>query len=637
VRAVNGHLWLVLALALGMSGRAEEGKVKKGDLKRAIATGNLDLADEAIGELVKAGGAASIKTILGLLDEVPPTEDGIYWSLISGAVSFVDRAAMDELGKFVAKHKSGPLGRDLLYGLVKNMSPYVAEAFGDLLTEGPAEVRRLVATKISRVRSHAAVDALIRLLRAEEKGARDGKPSELAWIAVDGLSAITGQKFGPNSINWDGWWQKNKDQPLSGSSEGHGDSSSGTAVDFVRADPERREAFVGLEKAPKKGVLVITAEFTKKTQRDLNNDRMEKVLEQMGVPHTVVRREDFLGFDLKGVGAILVNCAQFNEFCICPDCKPSGGQRNRLRVCSGCNKHVNFSGQLGAAEVEKIKKFVMQGGFLFCEDWTAKEVVDKAFPKWVGVGGKLWTDEQNEPREANAGEAKDKVVKLKLKDGTVDVSPARGMGTHAYLKGVFVPKVIQAPPPELAAGPPKDAGGKDKDDADEEDEEDEEGTTIVVNIPRPEADAPEKGPPVRIKHTWTIDNESFYLKVADKARVLTILTSNAVSKATEGDGAVAVAFRPGAGPLPGARGAPKGSSGVVVAVLSHFGKQSSKEDELSIQNLLLNFLIEANIARTQRELGTGKASGAKKAKKKKPAAEDDEPAPGKETEKEERE
>jgi hypothetical protein len=37
-----------------------------------------------------------------------------------------------------------------------------------------------------------------------------------------------------------------------------------------------------------------------------------------------------------------------------------------------------------------------------------------------------------------------------------------------------------------------------------------------------------------------------------------------------------------------------------MAVLSHFGNQGSAEDELSIQNLLLNFLIDANTAREER-------------------------------------
>jgi hypothetical protein len=35
---------------------------------------------------------------------------------------------------------------------------------------------------------------------------------------------------------------------------------------------------------------------------------MQGVLLNMGVPHEVVRREDFKGFDLKDTGVLLINC-----------------------------------------------------------------------------------------------------------------------------------------------------------------------------------------------------------------------------------------------------------------------------------------------------------------------------------------
>ena len=36
------------------------------------------------------------------------------------------------------------------------------------------------------------------------------------------------------------------------------------------------------------------------------------------------------------------------------------------------------------------------------------------------------------------------------------------------------------------------------------------------------------------------------------------------------------------------------TGGRVLYVLSHFGKQKSEDDEYTLQNLLLNFLIEAS-------------------------------------------
>jgi hypothetical protein len=127
---------------------------------------------------------------------MPASQDSFYWSLVGAAAGFKSRPAMDELGKFVVARKSQPIARDLLYGLAKSSSPYVVKPFRPLLFDAPEEVRLLVAKKISKVRSHDAVDALLELLKGEEKDRRE-KLSPLGWIAVEGLTAITKQNFGP--------------------------------------------------------------------------------------------------------------------------------------------------------------------------------------------------------------------------------------------------------------------------------------------------------------------------------------------------------------------------------------------------------------------------------------------------------
>jgi hypothetical protein len=81
--------------------------------------------------------------------------------------------------------------------------------------------------------------------------------------------------------------------------------------------------------------------------------------------------------------------------------------------------------------------------------------------------------------------------------------------------------------------------------------------------------------------------------------VVELLSSGKLQKVADGNGTIAAAFRPGS-QVPPAQPAPRGTPGVVMAVLSHFGKQGSAEDEVAIQNLLLNFLIDANAAREER-------------------------------------
>jgi hypothetical protein len=287
----------------------------------------------------------------------------------------------------------------------------------------------------------------------------------------------------------------------------------------------------------------------------------------MGVPHIVVRREDFADYDLSEAGIVLINCAQYHEFCICPTCIPGGDKNNRLYKCTGCNKHIKFSAKLTEPEVKKLANFARSGGFLFCEDWVVQELLERAFPDIVSAG-------------------------LKLKDHSVDVVPGRGMGSHPYLRGIFTPKPIDATYAALTSG------ATQAEDDDEWDFERLTRRTVVLGEDGLEIGA------VKVKHTWTIDDESYALKIQDSRRVVPLLTSGTLQKIANGDGAVALAFRAGSGAAgsvpPGQARVPRGTPGVVVMVLSHFGKQASREDEFTIQNLLLNVLIDADRARRAR-------------------------------------
>ena len=574
----------------GLLGALEEdGGAKEAlrDLKRAVAARDADGAQKAAVRVAGAGGASSLKTLLDLLGKIPPTDDGLYWSLIGGVASFQDRPALEALGKFIKENGSKSVSRDLVYGLGDNPSPTAVVALRPVAVDGPVDLRILAVTKLSRIIGPEAVDALIAVLKAEEKSHPD-KPTALANMAADGLRAMTGQEFGTLSVNWEGWWQKNRDKPLRQGGRENPVSRTGTVVDFVKEDHVRKSAFFGVEKAPPESVVVLTAVFNKKVKRDLNNDRMEHIVENMKVPHVVVNREDFEGYDLSKAGVVLVNCAQFHEFCICPTCKPGGNKNDRLYRCTGCNKHELFSAKLKDPEVKKLTDFVMAGGFLFCEDWIVKEVLERAFPEFVAAGPKL-------------------------KDDMVDVIPARGMGTHPYLRGIYSPKPVYAAILASGASDAADASD-DGQEAGTDDETGEKeapkgpakgseggsGKTVVVDAPRVEI-GPEG---VKVKHHWKIDDESFVFKVLDRKRVVPLLSSGALQKQTEGNGVVALAFRPGSGPksalAPGQTGATRGTPGVVVLVLSHFGKQDSREDEYTIQNLLLNVLLDANSARMAR-------------------------------------
>jgi hypothetical protein len=103
---------------------------------------------------------------------------------------------------------------------------------------------------------------------------------------------------------------------------------------------------------------------------------------------------------------------------------------------------------------------------------------------------------------------------------------------------------------------------------------------------------------------WKVDNLSPSMRVVDAAKVTVLLASKDLV-ANDNNTAVAVVFSPGeviAAPEPNKRTRSGGAKapasvgarpGLVLHVLSHFGKQKSETDEFTLQNLLVNFLLEA--------------------------------------------
>ena len=114
------------------------------------------------------------------------------------------------------------------------------------------------------------------------------------------------------------------------------------------------------------------------------------------------------------------------------------------------------------------QRFVRRGGFLFGEDWVVKEVIEKAFPRYVMAG---------------------EVLRSAVID-SVDVVPARGMATHPYLRGIFVAEKVEV---------------VDDDDGEDDDDDDDEGTTVVKK-PKKEGKG-SGGKLVRLKHRWAIEQE----------------------------------------------------------------------------------------------------------------------------------
>ena len=154
----------VVGLTLHSSASAGLGD-KLGDarklLARAINGKDSNAVSAAVQKFVSIGGKKSISTLVKILPSVPHSEDGIYWSLIEGACSYVDREAMEYLGGIIVKGSKGGLSRDLLYGLSKNRSKYTLWALTPILEKGPRDLQILAVQKIGKIPIRKSVDVLI--------------------------------------------------------------------------------------------------------------------------------------------------------------------------------------------------------------------------------------------------------------------------------------------------------------------------------------------------------------------------------------------------------------------------------------------------------------------------------------------
>lgn len=492
---------------------------------------------KTIKSLVGFGGKKSAKLLLALVKRFPAGEEKFYWLLVHGATSFQDPAALGELEKFIIKNRRRGVSRDLMFALSHNPSPKVLPILEAVLDRGGYDLQLMAVDQLGGISTTKTVDILIAHWKSV-KGKKD--TSTIVDRIVRVLTSLTKQPLGKSYENWRDWWKVNRSRGLSantGSSQGGGTVVAGMSR-------HRGSEYGELRTLPKERILVITGSKCATAGVDHNFDHIEHTLTDLKIPHRTATKKEFNDpkFSLKGVMVIMINCSLSWDHCVCPTCKAGGTQSNRLMQCTGCDKHINERDDIKQGGIQKLKTFVEYGGYLFTEDWVLKEVLAKAWPKYVR-NGKPVTKEQ-----------------------VVDISPARFRSSHSYLRGIF--------------------GYKKKD-------EKNSGATGKSTVLRAAEDALKK-----VNHTWKVDSESPTIKVMNKYKVTKLLVSQKLRKMSKGNDCMAVTFgvarrsnRQLTGRNYGEVSEMRG--GRVLHVISHFGKQKSADDEHTLQNLMLNFVIEA--------------------------------------------
>jgi hypothetical protein len=389
---------------------------------------------------------------------------------------------------------------------------------------------KLRALAVDRLGEMEKPEAVDLLLTALE--AEDGKGTTLERRILSTLRSLFGEDMG-DLVNWQGWWEQNRETAFSKPAQSGG-SHTGTVKDELD-----RARSGGLNSMSRRGGRVIVLRGQAK-----NFDEIEKMLARLEVKHEVLMKKDFMDdmdAALKGTAAIILNCNFYERVCRCPTCKPAINPKSRLPMCSQCDKHDFKHDMLNEKTRERIKRFVAEGGSVFTEDLGLKELTGKAWPEYVVA------------------------TERKLKQMEVDYAPVPGQAGTPLLRGVFARK-----------------GG--------------EGASSVTRS---------------VDTKWKVDDLSPAIKVVDASKVTVLLASEKLKEAADGDAsesAVAVTFEPGASTTTGGKkrkkrkrtgssrrggGEAAAKSGIVLHVLSHFGKQKTKEDEFTLQNLLVNFLLEA--------------------------------------------
>ena len=511
-----------------------------------------------IGKMPGRNGAAAVLSTAAALDKGP---DDIYWFLLQGVAGFKGADAFTEMGEFVIRYKGKPISRDLLNSLRKCRSKYANRVIRRVLERGSVDMQMMAVDIAAAVPVRRTVDVLMPVLEREAAKEKGGKkpPTALKRAIISALEALTKQQLGNSVVNWKGWWAKERERGLKlirAESDLH-EPTTGLARPL---DPVRARQFLGLEEMPAGSVLVVKGP-TAANGNDTNFDHIEQVLSRLKVPHEVIEKGELEDpdFSLGKVAAIFVNCTQIHRFCQSPGHTAGAYTGKRLHRCEGPAPHDTVQFKMKQPAIDKLVRWVEKGGYLFTEDWVLVELLEVGFDRYVRSGDPL-------------------------EGGDVGIRPERGMTAHPMLRGVFIPPV------DLDALRRERWAEYDEDDDEDEDydptvEDDagdvdgDRGKTAVGG--EGAAETPEiEDPDIRlVDHRWKIDKESPSLDIRSK-KVEVLVDSEELLKMC-GEGAVAITF-----PV---------KRGRVLHVLSHFGKQSSSDNEATIENILVNFLLQVRI------------------------------------------
>ncbi|HEX7901254.1 MAG TPA: HEAT repeat domain-containing protein [Planctomycetota bacterium] len=459
----------ILGTAAATAWTADDWEKNASSLRSALLGSSVKKLEDAITLVAQDDSERAAKL---LLDQMAKAGSRVYWRLIAGLSRVTTKEAVGPIVKHILGSKDPALRRDLLMAFQLNLAPSADDGLLQIMAEGTPELKVIAMDELVKRGAKKAVAPLIDLLDKEEKPDVGTRAQ-----ALRALRRLTNVDHGPAAAAWRTWWKGGEDA-FDGEAAPKTAGPGATVVETLQRN--RLSDYENLKKGAPDDIVVVAGFY----------DEVQKVLEKMAIPHTLVTKADFPRRDLSKTGVLLVNCDDYTR--------------------------ERFPRQ----QVTRIRDFVAGGGFLFTSDWGLVEVLEVAFPGYCRKGPPM-------------------------EEGAVEIFPRKGSTGHPLLRDVFV---------KAAA----------------------EGAEVQTRE--------------KLDFRWVIDVGTFSTD-CDPSKVAVLIESPELA-ALYGQGAVAMTFPFGdARKTAGKPATPSG--GRVLHVLSHFIKQKTKNDEFAIQNMLLNFLIEA--------------------------------------------
>lgn len=350
-------------LVCSLAAVAGDYETKLTEVKSKLAKNEASVETQ-LAELIALDQVKAARDLCGLVPQI--NNDRLYWLVVASLSRLDQDAAVAEVLKAL-RNTSILIGvrRDLFLAMQQNVTEAGNRGLIELVKRSDPDIRVMAIEEVGRRKLKEAVDPLIEVMKSEEDGRR--KDGAIHAAARDALALITGKTIN-TAADWKTWWDQNRDTFKPEAFKPRGDGFRGQL-------DARKTAFLDdvTKTAKKEEIVVVTGVF----------DEVQKVLEKLGIPHTIVTKDQFAKLDLKHCKVLLINCDDHMQTPFSSDAR------------------------------KKITQFVAGGGYLWTSDWALEDVLIPCFPGYVKKGSPEWPQDN------------------------VDVVPAKGMNGHPLLKDVF--------------------------------------------------------------------------------------------------------------------------------------------------------------------------------------------------------